>query len=196
MALGYVPPVYMWIVTYTDDQALPQFDPETGKENRWASVDQSRVKSVGWFPISNSMADKILVGEGVIARVRDIPRYEIHLKPGQRPYMRKTRIMPTGQYRLCLECGAKWIFSLGEADPSIVRQGYPWHSDHKYIPVPGGTYRVAVCPSCGYHNLPTDTKEEQRIVRRSTNMEYAIYKIGVQEGQHFKINEWGEVINK
>ena len=34
MSFGYHPLVYMWVVEFTDGSALPQFDPETGKENK------------------------------------------------------------------------------------------------------------------------------------------------------------------
>lgn len=197
MALNYRPPVYMWIATYEDGQALPQFDPETGKENRFARVDLSRVVKIGWYPILEEMAAKILQGSRVVTIPRKNPVYEINLKEGQMPYIRRTTVIPPGTFRKCLECGARWIFSFGKPDPQVERQGYHWHSDHKFIDMgEGKTYRVAVCPSCGFHNMPSDKPEEKRIIRRSKDMSYALYKLGVEDGPYFLIDEAGEVLNQ
>lgn len=77
MDLGYRPPVYMWVAEFTDGSALPQFDPDTGEQNRgdprWLPVkgvggsDDSipkifREKTMckfGWYPFSPEMAAKI-----------------------------------------------------------------------------------------------------------------------------------------
>jgi hypothetical protein len=61
--LGYRPLVYFWIAEYTDGSALPQFDPETGKENRFSEVDHPKLKRFGWYPFSLKLAQQILKGE-------------------------------------------------------------------------------------------------------------------------------------
>lgn len=66
--LGYRPLVYFWIAEYTDGSALPQFDPETGRENRFSEVDHQKLHRFGWYPFSLKLAQQILKGEkkGVI----------------------------------------------------------------------------------------------------------------------------------
>lgn len=201
MALDYLPPRYMWIVTFEDGQALPQFDPETGKQNKFPFHAQDKITKIGWFPLSAHMVEKIREGEGIEALSLELPTYEITLQKDQLPYMRYTTRIPPGQFHKCLECGAQWIFSFGKPDPSVEKQGYPWHSDHKFIAMPTGPpTRVAVCPSCRFHNLPTDKPEERRIVRMATDMRYLIYKLGVQDPQgglqYFEIDQWGKVLNE
>jgi hypothetical protein len=61
--LGYRPLVYFWIAEYTDGSALPQFDPETGRENRFSEFDHQKLKRFGWYPFSLKLAQQILKGE-------------------------------------------------------------------------------------------------------------------------------------
>jgi len=63
--LGYRPLVYFWIAEYTDGSALSQFDPETGRENRFLEVDQLKLKRFGWYPFSVELAQRILEAEKV-----------------------------------------------------------------------------------------------------------------------------------
>jgi hypothetical protein len=64
--LGYRPLVYFWIAEYTDGSALPQFDPETGKENRFSDVDQQRLRRFGWYPFTLNLAKKVLETEETV----------------------------------------------------------------------------------------------------------------------------------
>ncbi|MFA5364704.1 MAG: hypothetical protein WC325_05925 [Candidatus Bathyarchaeia archaeon] len=64
--LGYRPLVYFWIAEYTDGSALPQFDPTTGKENRFSQVDQHRLVRFGYYPFSVELAQKILETEKLV----------------------------------------------------------------------------------------------------------------------------------
>ena len=61
--LGYRPLVYFWIAEYTDGSALPQFGPETGKENRFSDVDHRKLHRFGWYPFSPKLAQQILKAE-------------------------------------------------------------------------------------------------------------------------------------
>ena len=57
--LGYHPLVYFWIAEYNDGIALPQFDPESGRENGFADVDHSKLKHFGWYPFTPELEKKI-----------------------------------------------------------------------------------------------------------------------------------------
>ena len=80
MSLGYRPIVYMWVAEYRDGLALPQFDPDTGRENPFSSIDQSRLCKFGWYPFSVNMMGKILGGEeAIVALPTNNPPYFIEL---------------------------------------------------------------------------------------------------------------------
>ena len=61
--LGYRPLVYFWIAEYSDGSTLPQFDPETGRENKFSEVNQLKLQRFGWHPFSLKLAQQILKGE-------------------------------------------------------------------------------------------------------------------------------------
>jgi len=94
--LGYRPLVYMWVAEFDDGSALPQFDPDTGKQNRadprWlpekgvgGSEDSTpkifREKTLykfGWYPFSKEIAAKIPM---VVIPTRN-PIHTVELKEG------------------------------------------------------------------------------------------------------------------
>ena len=49
---------YFWIAEYKDS-ALPQFDPETGKENLFKEIDQSKLIRFGLYPFSIKLWNKV-----------------------------------------------------------------------------------------------------------------------------------------
>lgn len=81
MDLRYRPLVYMWVAEYSDGSCLPQFDPETGKANRFAEIDQSKLCRFGWYPFSAKMAAKIL--DMIVIPTRN-PYHRIELKEGDK----------------------------------------------------------------------------------------------------------------
>jgi len=80
MDLGYRPLAYFWVAEYEDGTALPQFDPETGKENLFRYVDQTRLKRFGWYPFSESMAQKIFKENGLVVIPTNLSSHVIELK--------------------------------------------------------------------------------------------------------------------
>lgn len=81
MDLGYRPLVYMWVAEYSDGYCLPQFDPETGKEKRFAEIDQSKLCRFGWYPFSAEMVAKIL--DMIVIPTRN-PYHILELKEGDK----------------------------------------------------------------------------------------------------------------
>lgn len=53
---------YFWIAEYKNGFALPQFDPNTGKENLFKEIDQSKLIRFGLYPFSFSMSEKVECG--------------------------------------------------------------------------------------------------------------------------------------
>lgn len=59
------PTLYLfWIAEYQDGTALPQFDPDTGEENLFSEVDQSRLVRFGWYSFPPELAKKV---DGAVA---------------------------------------------------------------------------------------------------------------------------------
>ncbi|MCW4016816.1 MAG: hypothetical protein NWF06_10635 [Candidatus Bathyarchaeota archaeon] len=82
--IGYRPLVYFWIAEYTDGSALPQFDPETGKENMFLEVNQQKLERFGWYPFSMELFQKILKTEKILVVPTKNPSYTISLEQGDK----------------------------------------------------------------------------------------------------------------
>ena len=82
--LGYRPLVYFWIAEYTDDSALPQFDPETGKENRFSEIDHRKLHRFGWYPFSPKLAQQILKAEKMVVIPSRNRSYTVIVENGDR----------------------------------------------------------------------------------------------------------------
>jgi hypothetical protein len=82
--LGYRPLVYFWIAEYDDGSALPQFDPETGRENRFSEVDQLKLRRFGWHPFSLKLAQKILKTEETVVVPTRNPSYTVSVEKDDR----------------------------------------------------------------------------------------------------------------
>lgn len=48
-----------WLVEYDNGRSLAQFDPATGRENRFEWVNHKIVKRIAWLPISAALAQHI-----------------------------------------------------------------------------------------------------------------------------------------
>jgi hypothetical protein len=80
--LGYRPLVYFWIAEYTDGSALPQFDPETGRENSFAEIDHKKLHCFGWYPFSPKLAQKILTAEKTVVVPTRNQSYRVKVNGG------------------------------------------------------------------------------------------------------------------
>jgi len=83
MSFGYRPLVFFWIAEYENGKALPQFDPETGEENRFIDVDLKHVKRFGWYPFTPKLAVKIEKATGLTVIPSNNPIYTVTLKNGE-----------------------------------------------------------------------------------------------------------------
>ena len=75
------PLVYMWIAHFSDGQSLPQFDLQTGEENRYSEIDDYLKKKnvtlikLGWYPLFDFVADKLTLTQPF--EVRALPFFEL-----------------------------------------------------------------------------------------------------------------------
>jgi len=116
--LGYRPLVYFWIAEYTDGSALPQFDPETGKENRFSEFDHQKLKRFGWYPFSLKLAQKILKAEKTVVIPTTNMSYTVTVEKGDRlvAYRTNTIKLQTRKGRVIHE---ETIYALGIKGKSL-----------------------------------------------------------------------------
>lgn len=118
--LGYRPLVYFWIAEYTDGTALPQFDPEIGKENLFKDVDHSKLKRFGWYPFSQELAEKILTAAKIVVIPTFNPFYAINLEKGQKLVAHRTCSIKLHAESGVVEYG-ETVFVLGAEGGKIIR---------------------------------------------------------------------------
>lgn len=87
---SYRPLVYFWIAEYTDGTALPQFDPQTGKENKFSEINQNKLKRFGWYPFTKKLAQKILENEKLKVTPTNNPPYTITTEKGNKLIAHRT----------------------------------------------------------------------------------------------------------
>lgn len=139
---GYNPQVLFWIAEYKDGQALPQYNPDTGEECLFKSVDQNRLVTFGWYPFSPQMAI-VLQKKGIEVRPVRLPSYVLRLSSDMRLIALRRQYVRKYTFHLCGKCGVKW-----EARP-----GGPTElieiaiQNLKEVP-----YKSYACPNCGNYN--------------------------------------------
>lgn len=148
--LHYNPPVYFWIAEYNDGQALPQFDVESGKENLFKDIDQSKLKRFGWYPFTLEFAEKI--GEaGVVVRVLPLPHHVLELKSNQRLIAKREQEIKNYSFHRCLKCGFTWQW--GEFKEPVLPVSKEAHVDAVVQNDKEVKYVSPICPSCGAFNV-------------------------------------------
>jgi Zn ribbon nucleic-acid-binding protein len=140
--LHYNPPVFFWIAEYTDGSCLCQFDPKSGLEAKFKSIDQSRLRSFGWYPVSRKLADLV---QRVRLRVNPMLHIcKVELGPGKRLIAHRQEKIHQVSIHACLKCGFIWQFRNAPGDLA-----YPWSAlavtmqDKK-----GRKIASAQCPKC------------------------------------------------
>ena len=151
---GYCPPVLFWIAEYVDGSCLCQFDPDTGNEVLFKHVDQSRLRSFGWYPVTRKLADLV---KTIQLRVNPLLHiYRLDLSPGQHLIAHKQQKIHTVAVHVCLNCGHIWQW---RSTPGELN--YPYSDRHAVMyahcdnPCPpsihdknGHKYLAVQCPKC------------------------------------------------
>jgi len=63
----------MWVAHYDNGDCLPQYDPETKKENMWSDVDKTRLVKLGYYPYNSDF------------QIIPIMSFELDIKEGFKP---------------------------------------------------------------------------------------------------------------
>jgi hypothetical protein len=134
---------YFWVVVLRDgNTVIPEFDLETGAENRWFDVADRDISKVIWYPFSQEFADKVssIVPRMCIEGVG--PVLELEVPVGTKPVILRPSEISQYSYYICKQCGCK-IYWLQENHEEP--EGIPWMRILKQ-PNP------LECPDCGAHN--------------------------------------------
>ena len=77
-----IPISYFWIIEYSNGTALPQFDPETGKENK---VNLENAVKISWNPIT----PQVKIADEHIVKDYDLfgKRVVVDIKEGEGPIL-------------------------------------------------------------------------------------------------------------
>lgn len=188
MKIEYRPLVYMWIAHY-EEEVLPQFDPETGIENKFSAVDLKRITKFGFYPFSEKMARKIWEASQLVVISTDNPVYEVLLKPHHELFFRRTNLIVEYTYRVC-RCGYEFRWGKSRAPDNV---GIP-RSGLSYVEnIDGKDYAFPKCPRCGYFD-GNIAKAEIQIQQKGGRKRETLYKLGVNGGQVLTVNEEGQIV--
>ena len=99
---------------------MPQFDPETGKENRFSEVDHNKLERFGWYPFSPKLAQKILKSEQVRVTPTGNPAYTVTVKNGDRLVAHRTNTVKLQMHKAGV-CHGQTIYVLGVEGGKILQ---------------------------------------------------------------------------
>jgi len=186
----------MWIAEYGDGSAFPQFDPETGKENPFTAVDQSKLCKFGWYPFSVEMTRKILKTDGIAVIPTNNPLYFIELSENDVLIAKRTNEIAIFHYRECEICGHQWQQTNA---PKSALVGLPASNEFYVEDIKSGDrivkFSSPICPKCGYHDTNAIMMADKKIRRYSAESRKTLYVLGVEGGDVRRIGEDGFVVD-
>ena len=101
------PLVYFWIAEYNDKTSLTQFDPKTGIENLFGSINQSKLTKFYLVPFTKPFAELVNVVSTPVES-KDINSYLVELKEGDKLEYKRTVLVclsNTVQYGVIYKLG-------------------------------------------------------------------------------------------
>lgn len=134
--LKYRPLTFFWIAEFSDGSALPQFDPETGRENKadpdWLPSAEGQPPVVkdpvflskklvrfGWYSFTSELARKILETQGIVVLPRNNPSHVVDLKDGEKLIAYRTKAIKFG-FRGGVSRG-ETVYMLGKVGGKVLR---------------------------------------------------------------------------
>lgn len=146
--------VYFWIAFYKDGSCLPQFDVNTGRENKFTDIEQDNLDKFGLFPFNTSLAVNANMAAGFIVakEVENLPYFLMPLKENQRLISVRRNYIHVYSYQHCDKCGYEWQWMDGHKKGQVGRVKLVIHNDNVVQEWKGKKYGLAVCPKCGSYN--------------------------------------------
>jgi DNA-directed RNA polymerase subunit RPC12/RpoP len=149
------PLVFWWVAFYKTGECFPQFDIESGKENGFGSIDQTKLDRFGLFPFTPELAEKANNARGdVVARVgENLPFFILKLEEGQRLINVRRNFINMYSYVVCSKCGFEWQCMKEPKEGTISDAGLPIYGDTvKDKDFSGKEIEVIQCPKCKAFN--------------------------------------------
>lgn len=150
------PLVYFWIVFYNDGSCLPQFDFESGKDNDFKTIDQSKIVKFGLFPFPEDLAKKADEKAGFkISKVcANLPYYLLLIGKDQRLIYVRRNSIHLFSFQHCKKCGYtyQWMPNHVEMTGEV---GLPIHQDYimQIWEEKGKSFPIPLCPKCKATNF-------------------------------------------
>lgn len=148
------PLVYFWIAFYDDNTCLPQFDFETGKENKFKDIEQERLVKFGLYPFNAPLAIKAnMVAGQIVAREEEgIPPHTLVLRKEQRLIYCRRNFIHVYTYIHCDKCGFEWQWNPEKKGGEKAEIGLEIHPDYIIQTFQGKDYPLCQCPKCKSFN--------------------------------------------
>lgn len=134
---------YFWVAIAEDGvTVIPEFDFETGAENRWFDVKDRKMSKVMWYPFTEAFADRVSANtpRNCVEGVGDA--LELEVPEGCLPAVSRLHAISQYYFYECIYCGTK-IYWMPEG-----------HEEPEGIPGMVVVYQSESlhCPSCGATN--------------------------------------------
>jgi hypothetical protein len=144
------PLVYFWLAFYKDGTCFPQFDFETGKENKFADIDQEKLDKFGVFPFNAPLAirSNMAAGKSVTRVVENIPFHIMKLGKGQRLIYVRRNFIHVYTYSHCDKCGFEWQWIPDRKEGEKTEFGMDIYPDFIMQKWQGKDYPLCQCPKC------------------------------------------------
>lgn len=134
---------YFWVAVLDDEKTvIPEFDLETGAENRWLDVKARKISRLMWYPFTEKLADRVSAETPRLCVEGVGPVLEMVIPEGFEPLLARPHAISQYFYYECIYCRTKiyWLPEGHEAPEGIpgmrvVPQSEPLH-----------------CPTCGVVN--------------------------------------------
>lgn len=196
--LDYRPLVFFWVAEYDNDKALPQFNPRTGKENKFSLVTKNQLVAFGWYPFTIELAQKIHQRNGQIVIPLPNRFYRITLKKGDTLIAKRNTTVTIFKFHQCGKCGFVWQLLKGKPSPKI---GLPRSVDVfvEEIPVQDSKgkrivrYLSPICPNCGYHDCNAIMIKDKKVKQFGGEKRETVYVLGKMGEKILEIQEDGTV---
>lgn len=148
------PLVFFWIAFYKDGTCLPQFDIETGKENAFVDIDQTKLDKFGLFPFTSDLVVKANAARGdIVARkAENLSFFILKLEETQRVINVRRNFINMFSYSKCFKCGFEWQWMRTFKAGTIGDAGLPIYPDCVKEKINGQDRDIVQCPKCKTFN--------------------------------------------
>ena len=190
--IDYNPLVYFWIAEYETGQALPQFDPHIGKENKFGSVQHKQIVAFGWYPFTVKLAARVTRETGQVVIPLPNPFYRIELKKQDQLIAKRTTHIYVFKFHQCGKCGFVWQQAQGDPNPKIkLLRSNEYFVEQIKQGKRTVIYKSAVCPKCGYHGCNAIMRKDKKIKQHEGELRETFYILGKARGKVIEISEDG-----